>query len=162
MADAGKPFTGDIIHAKDVTDELDKKVSTADVLLYGEIVDGRDLSGKVASASSVAYLRELQGIQLISLVPVTQYVELTDMVTLQGIVFVTGVIGRGFGTGVNKNIITLQSGLVIAQTFSAPISCYDGVVGEISGDSGSSYIRASISSIAGDGKFNFFFRVKNA
>lgn len=140
---------------------IEEAVNTCS-LTYGEIINSTDLSGKIASASSIAYLRDLQGIKPISLVPAIHTVTLTDMVTLQGIIFVTGAINRNFGVGTNKNIFALQDGLVIAQDFCAPLGCYEGVIGEISGFSGDSYIKASISSITGDGKFNFFFRVRQA
>ncbi len=57
MTDSGKPFPGDIIHAKDVTDELDKKVNTSDVLSFEEIQATTDLTGRVASADSIKSLQ---------------------------------------------------------------------------------------------------------
>ena len=53
MTESGKPVPNEIIHAKDVTDELDKKVDTSSVLTLEEIKNSTDLSGKVASAEAL-------------------------------------------------------------------------------------------------------------
>lgn len=137
---------------------LNTKVNTADVLTISQIITSPDLSGKVASASSVKDLNEKVLVKGYDLIP-AEKVAVTDIFCIQNIVFVEGYISSDFGTGIGKTILTLINGYKLLNKLYAPISCYGGIEGEVAGEKGSNLITINATYINGEGKFNFFFRV---
>lgn len=137
---------------------LDAKVNTANVLTLEEIQATTNLTGKVASASSVKDLNEKVLVKGYNLIP-AEKVAITDIFCIQNIVFIEGYISSDFGTGIGKTILTLKNGYKLLSKFYAPISCYGGIDGEVAGEKGSNLITINTSHINGEGKFNFFFRV---
>lgn len=127
-------------------------------LTLEEIQATTDLTGKVASASSVKDLNEKVLVKGYDLIP-SEKVVVTDIFCIQNIVFITGNLASDFGTGIGKTILTLMNGYKLLNNLFAPISCYGEVEGEIAGKKNSNLITTNISRVNGEVKFNFFFRV---
>ena len=123
-----------------------------DKILFEQNGEGKSCSiGEAVNACSL-----VKGFDLVP----AEKVHIYDIFSMQGIVYLTGAVASDIGIGVGKLFLTLTNGYKVASKFFAPISCYGGIDGEIGGDADSNIITINISQVNGEGKFNFFFRVK--
>ena len=159
--DAATPTSNDKIlfeqNGEGKSTTIGNAVNTCSLTLE-QIIATTDLTGKVASASSVKDLNEKVLVKGYNLIP-AEKVAITDIFCIQNIVFITGNLASDFGTGVGMPVFTLINGYKLLNKFWAPIACYGTLEGEIGGDKNSNRITADISQAGGEAKFNFFFRV---
>ena len=159
--DAATPTSNDKIlfeqNGEGKSTTIGNAVNTCSLTLE-EIQATTNLTGKVASASSVKALNEKCLVKGFDLIPADKVV-VDDIFCIQNIVFITGNLAPDFGTGVGKTILTLVNGYKLLNKLWAPIACYGTLEGEVGGDKNSNIITANISQAGGEAKFNFFFRV---
>ena len=123
-----------------------------DKILFEQNGDGKSCSiGEAVNACSL-----VKGFDLIPADKIYIY----DIFFMQDVVYLSGAVASDIGTCVGRLFLTLTNGYKVASKFFAPISCYGGINGEIGGDANSNILTMNISQVNGEGKFNFFFRVK--
>lgn len=84
----------------------------------------------------------------------SEYVEINQCFYIPGykVIFISGVISKGIGTGTSKVLLTFNTAVTSGVTL-APLGCYGGCDGEIQTSSDGKSLIANISSIGGNAKF---------